>query len=65
VVTPGRYLVVEDTSVNGQPALPDFGPGPQEAVQAFLSECPAFEVDRGWEKFLMTFNPGGLPRRKV
>jgi cephalosporin hydroxylase len=64
LVTPGSYLVVEDPNVNGHPVLPDFGPGPQEAVQQFLGECPDFETDRTREKFLLTFNPGGFLRRR-
>jgi cephalosporin hydroxylase len=62
-VTPGAYLVVEDTNVNGNPIRPDFGPGPLEAVQQFLAEDGAFEVDTAREKFFMTFNPGGYLRR--
>lgn len=62
-VTPGCYLVVEDTNVNGRPVLPDYGPGPFEAVQAFLVEHPEFEVDEEYERFWMTFNPGGYLRR--
>jgi cephalosporin hydroxylase len=64
LVTAGSYLVVEDTNVNGNPVRPDFGPGPREAVAAFLRECPDFEVDRSREKFLLTFNPGGYLRKK-
>jgi cephalosporin hydroxylase len=64
LVTPGSYLVVEDTNVNGHPVCEAFGPGPMEAVQDFLSECDDFEVDRSREKFLLTFNPGGWLRKR-
>jgi cephalosporin hydroxylase len=63
LVTPGSYLVVEDTIVNGHPVAEAFGPGPMEAVQDFLKERDDFEVDRSREKFLLTFNPGGWLRR--
>ena len=59
----GSYLIVEDTCVNGNPLLPDFGPGPMEAVQEFLSERRDFEVDRSREKFFVTLNPSGWLRR--
>jgi cephalosporin hydroxylase len=63
LVTPGCYLICEDTNINGHPALPDFGPGPYEAVQTFLSESPGWQVDRDCERLLATFNPGGYLRR--
>ncbi len=59
MVTPGNYLIAEDTNINGHPVKPEFGPGPWEAVQAFLTETKAFAVDTKREKFLLTFNPGG------
>ena len=62
-VTTGSYLIVEDAIVNGHPVLPDYGPGPMEAIQEFLSENKEFVVDRSRAKFLMTFNPDGWLRR--
>jgi cephalosporin hydroxylase len=59
MVTPGKYLIAEDTNVNGHPVSPDFGPGPWEAVQTFLKDNDGFAVDAKREKFLLTFNPGG------
>jgi cephalosporin hydroxylase len=63
LVTPGSYLIVEDTHFNGHPILPKFGPGPGEAVQEFLESHPEFRPDARREKFGMTFNPGGYLRR--
>ena len=63
IVSPDQYLIVEDSNVNGHPVLPDFGPGPMEAIDAFLRETDAFVVDVEREKFYMTFNPRGYLRR--
>ncbi len=62
-VTPGDYLIAEDTNINGHPAHADFGPGPMEAVRDFLKENVSFEIDRRREKFMLSFNPGGYLRR--
>jgi len=62
LVTPGSYLIVEDTNL-GHPVRPDFGPGPMEAVEEFLAERGDFARDRSREKFLLTFNPGGYLRK--
>jgi len=64
LVTKGSYLIVEDTNINGHPVLPDFGPGPWEAVEEFLQGSDQFQVDRSREKLLMTFNPMGYLRRQ-
>lgn len=63
LVTKGSYLVVEDTNVNGHPVRRDFGPGPMEAVDAFLAQRSDFVVDPEREKFYLTFNPRGFLRR--
>lgn len=63
LIRTGDYLIVEDTNVNGHPALPDFGPGPMEAIEKFLTENDEFEIDERCERFLMTLNPRGYLRR--
>ena len=63
-VTPGSYLVVEDTNLNGHPVVPNFGPGPTEALQEFLAERKDFSPDAGQEKFLLSFNPRGYLLRE-
>ena len=64
LVTPGSYLIVEDTNLNGHPVEPDYGPGPMEALDAFLAETTDFSIDRRGEKFLLTFNPRGYLKRR-
>jgi cephalosporin hydroxylase len=59
IVTPGCYLIVEDTNVNGHPVLPDFGPGPMEAVDGFMATTSGFVMDRDRERFLISLNPRG------
>ncbi len=63
LVTPGSYLVVEDTNVAGHPVFPLHPAGPMEALEAFLPHHPEFEVDRECERFYATFNPSGYLRR--
>jgi len=63
LVQTGDYLIVEDTNINGHPAYPDFGPGPMEAIDKFLSGNDEFVIDRRCERFLMTLYPRGYLRR--
>ncbi|HET6400144.1 MAG TPA: CmcI family methyltransferase [Candidatus Kapabacteria bacterium] len=65
LVTAGNYLIVEDTNINGNPVLPESGPGPKEAIDDFLKSHSEFTIDRSMEKLLMTFNPGGYLKRIV
>ncbi len=61
-VTPGDYLIVEDTHLNGRPVR--FGNGdPWAAVQDFLAENSDFVVDTSREKFGMSWNQGGWLKR--
>ncbi len=63
LVTPGQYLIVEDTNLNG--VVPWTEPGPAEALASWLQDKPdRWEEDAGREKFLLTFNPGGYLKRR-
>ena len=64
MVTPGSYLIVENTNINGHPVFPDFGPGPMEAVRQFLANNDEFIVDRSMERLMLTANPRGYLRKK-
>ena len=64
-VTSGSYLIVEDTNLNGNPVLPEYGEGPREALDEwFPLHMDEFEVDKQCEQFMITFNPSGYLRRK-
>lgn len=64
LVSSGSYLIVADTNINGHPVRTEFGPGPMEAVNEFLSKNNDFEIDRSKEKLLLTFYPSGYLRKK-
>lgn len=65
VLQAGDYLVVEDGNINGHPVLPDWGPGPYEAIAEYTSRFPLdYERDAAREnKFGFTFAPAGFLRR--
>jgi cephalosporin hydroxylase len=64
LVTPGSYLVVQDTGFDGWPAWPEHGPGPATAAEAFLAEDDRFEIDAAPSAHLLTLSPGGFLRRR-
>ena len=61
-VTPGDYMIVEDTHLNGRPVRLGGG-DPWAAVQEFLAENDDFVADASREKFGMSWNQGGWLRR--
>jgi cephalosporin hydroxylase len=63
MVTPGSYIIVEDSNINGHPVNPAAGPGPMEAINAFLRENDAFAIDPSREKYFLSFNPRGYIQR--
>lgn len=63
LVTSGSYLLVQDTNL-GHDVLPDWGPGPAEAVADWLPRHPDFAPDPACERLLLTSHPGGWLLRK-
>jgi cephalosporin hydroxylase len=57
LVTPGCYLVVEDTNMGGHPVQEPPWEGPWEATEAFLLTHPEFTLDACFtERHLMSYN---------
>ena len=58
-------LIVEDTNL-GHEVLPEWGPGPAEAVAEWLAgpDGDHWTVDRNRERLLLTCAPGGFLRRR-
>jgi cephalosporin hydroxylase len=65
LATKGSYIIVEDSNVGGHPVYKRYGPGPYEAIEAFLSESAGknFSIDKSREKFYLTFNPNGYLKK--
>jgi len=62
-VSPGSYLILQDTGHNGHPIQTTYGKGPMEAMEEFLKTNSNFVSDRSREKFLLTFSPKGYLKR--
>ncbi len=62
LVTPGQYLVVEDTALGGHPSAPKWPEGPYEAVEAWLPSHPEFVRDFDVEPSC-SLCPGGWLKR--
>ena len=67
MVNIGSYLIVQDSDVNGHPIKISHGegsgPGPWEAIDAFLPSNQNFNVDSDRERLLYTTNPRGYLKR--
>lgn len=63
LVTKDQYLIVEGSCINGHALIPNFGPGPYEAIDEFLSINQEFAIDKSREKLMLTFNPNGYLRK--
>ena len=65
LVSPGSYLIVEDTHLDGVPVAPQFGPGPMTALIEYLETDGAglYEQDLTRDSYVLTQNPGGWLRR--
>jgi len=63
-VSPGQFLIVEATYLNGHPIKPHYGSGPYEAVEWFLQKNASFERVPMDAIYLVSKSPCGYLRRK-
>ena len=63
LVQVGGYIIVQDGVINGHPISPRSGPGPYEAVEAFIKTRDDFIVDESRERLILTYNPKGFLKR--
>jgi cephalosporin hydroxylase len=63
LVTPGQYLIVEDTNAGWQVKKDLFTHGPLKAVREFMQDNDEFYVDYEKERHMLTMNPCGYLRK--
>jgi cephalosporin hydroxylase len=69
LVSVGSYMLVQDTNIHGHPTGKNFGPGPWEAVDAFMAAGAhskggaTFEIDRSRELLFFSMHPRGYLKR--
>lgn len=63
LVPKGGYVIVQDSTINGHPYNPEYGPGPWEAIEDFLRTDDRFVSERSRERWLLTNNPTGFLKR--
>lgn len=63
LVSTGCYLIVDDANLGGHPVLPEHGPGPTEALDAWYPTQTDFVIDRSRERFMLSLNPRGFLKR--
>lgn len=62
-VTPGSYMIVEDSNIKGNPVQLKARSGPMSAINEFVKSTDEFVVDESKHKFMLTFNPRGYLKR--
>lgn len=62
MVTPGQYLVVEDSNIHNHPIRPDLPAGPFEAIHEWLPAHPEFVIDKNVEPIVSNCPDGWLRR---
>jgi cephalosporin hydroxylase len=63
LVTPGCYLIIEDTNIAFLDLNDWKGEGPAEAIASWLPQHPEFAIDRTRERFGLSWHPGGWLKR--
>lgn len=68
-VSPGSFLIVEDTNIGGNPVHTDFpaefGPGPMAALDRFLAQTSEFETTELHNAFFLSHNIRGYLKRRA